>query len=279
MIHITDPATFWLTALLFFLAIFGRYVLFSLAFWWLFKVSMREQFAQRAVQLRPRKPGQDWREIGWSALTSLIFTAIAMGVMLAFQRGYTQIYTDINAYPLLWYPVSIALVLFIHETYYYWLHRLMHRPGIYKWVHKTHHDSITTSAWTAFSFHPTESVLQAIVIPALTFLLPLHISAVGLILIIMTLSSAVNHLNTEIYPHNFNKHWLGRWLIGATHHSLHHTQFRFNYGLYFTFWDKWMKTESPDFHRLFQEKTTLTPKADTKPERSPLFTPVDRVLH
>lgn len=255
MIVINSPATFGLTALLFFVAVFGRYVLFSLGFWWLFKVSLKDQFAHRSVQTRPRKEGQDWREIGWSAVTSLIFTGIAVAVILAYQNGYTDIYTDINSYPLIWYPASIVIVLFIHETYYYWLHRWMHRPGVYRWVHKTHHDSITTSPWTAFSFHPIESTLQAIIIPALTFVLPLHISAVGLILMIMTLSSAINHLNTEVYPQDFNRHWLGRWLIGATHHSLHHTQFRFNYGLYFTFWDKWMRTESPDFHRLFGEKT------------------------
>ncbi|WP_020601424.1 sterol desaturase family protein [Spirosoma spitsbergense] len=255
MIQIFGPGSLWLTGLLFFTAIFGRYVLFSLGFWWLFNVSMKQQFTHRAVQNRPRKPGQDWREIGWSVITSLIFTLMAVAVILAYNSGYGLIYTDFNAYPLVWYPFSILLVLFIHETYYYWLHRWMHRPGVYKLVHKTHHDSLTTSPWTAFSFHPTESTLQAIIIPLLTFVIPLHTSAIGIILVIMTISSAINHLNTEIYPHNFNTHWLGRWLIGATHHSLHHTQFRFNYGLYFTFWDKWMNTESPDFHRLFKEKT------------------------
>ncbi len=255
MIATISMASFWLTALLFFLAIFGRYVLFSLTFWWLFNVSMKGQFAHRSVQTRPRKPGQDRREIGWSLLTSLIFTVLASGVMLAFQNGRTLIYTDLRTFPLWWYPVSIAFVLFIHETYYYWLHRWMHRPAVYRWVHKTHHDSITTSPWTAFSFHPLESTLQAIVIPVVVFVLPLHASAVLLLLIIMTISSAINHLNTEIYPRDFDRHWLGRWLIGATHHSLHHAQFRFNYGLYFTFWDKWMKTESPDFHQLFSEKT------------------------
>jgi len=264
MIQLTNPATFWLTGLFFFLAIFGRYVLFSLTFWWLFNVSMKEQFASRAVQTRPRKNGQDRREIGWSLLTSLIFTAIALAVVLAYQAGYTQIYTRLTDYPLIWYPASIILTLFLHETYYYWLHRWMHRPGVYRWVHKTHHDSITTSPWTAFSFHPLESTLQAIVIPVLLFVFPLHVSAVGIILMIMTVSSAINHLNTEIYPRDFDQHWLGRWLIGATHHSLHHAQFRFNYGLYFTFWDKWMRTESPDFHRLFGEKTK--PKLTSRQE-------------
>ncbi|GAB3703509.1 sterol desaturase family protein [Spirosoma flavus] len=255
MIQITSPAALGLTALLFFIAIFGRYVVFSLFFWWLFKVSRKDQFASRAVETRVRKPAQERQEIGWSVVTSLIFTVIASGVMVAYQSGYTKLYTDFGTYPLLWYPISIILVLLLHETYYYWLHRWMHRPGIYRLIHKTHHDSITTSPWTAFSFHPIESVLQAIILPILIFILPLHVSAVGLILILMTLSGAINHLNTEIYPRDFNRHWLGKWLIGATHHSLHHSQFRFNYGLYFTFWDKWMNTESPDFHRIFEKKT------------------------
>lgn len=267
IIQLNSPAAYWLTGVLFFVAIFGRYVLFSLGFWWLFRLSKNGQFASRAVQTRPRKPGQDWREIGWSVVTSLIFTAIALGVMVAYQRGYTKIYLNLTDKSLWWYPVSIGLVLFIHETYYYWLHRWMHRPGVYRWVHKTHHDSITTSPWTAFSFHPFESTLQAVVIPALTFVIPLHASAVGLLLLIMTLSSAINHLNTEIYPRDFDRHWLGRWLIGATHHSLHHAQFRFNYGLYFTFWDQWMRTESPDYHRLFREKAGKKPGDVRLPKR------------
>jgi Delta7-sterol 5-desaturase len=49
---------------------------------------------------------------------------------------------------------------------------------------------------------------------------------------------------------------IGRGLIGATHHSLHHKQFKYNYGLYFTFWDKWKRTESPVYEQLFEEKTT-----------------------
>ena len=72
---------------------------------------------------------------------------------------------------------------------------------------------------------------------------------------VMSISRVINHLDIEIYPKNFHRHFFGRWLIGATHHSLHHRQFKFNYGLYFTFWDKWKKTESPQFKTLFEQKT------------------------
>ncbi|QJD79759.1 sterol desaturase family protein [Spirosoma rhododendri] len=256
MIQSCSFATLSLTALLFFLVVFGRYVLFSLAFNWLFPQPATDGPPTRPpIQARRPKADQHWREIGWSALTSVIFAGIGLGVLIAFQAGYTRIYTDLHEYGLVWYGLSIGLVLLLQETYYYWLHRWMHKPGVYRWVHKTHHDSLTTSPWTAFSFHPIESTLQAILLPVLTFILPLHSTAIVLILMIMTVSGAINHLNTEIYPHAFNRHWLGKWLIGATHHSLHHSQFRYNYGLFFTFWDRWMRTESPDFDPLFAEKS------------------------
>lgn len=145
--------------------------------------------------------------------------------------------------------------MFIHETYYYWIHRLMHHPKLYKIVHKVHHDSFIPSPWTAFSFHPIEAVLEALILPLMLFIIPVHYYTLLSYLMIMTISSVINHLNVEIYPEGFEKNKLGKWLIGATHHSLHHSQFRYNFGLYFTFWDKWTGTESPDFKATFQQKT------------------------
>jgi sterol desaturase/sphingolipid hydroxylase (fatty acid hydroxylase superfamily) len=39
---------------------------------------------------------------------------------------------------------------------------------------------------------------------------------------------------------------VGKWFIGATHHARHHKQYRYNFGLYFTFWDRLTNTEAPD---------------------------------
>ena len=131
----------------------------------------------------------------------------------------------------------------------------MHRPRIYKYIHQQHHDSIATSTWTSFSFDLLESLLQAIFLPIMIFILPLHYSVVIFLLFFMTLSATINHLDVEIYPKNFNKHPIGKWFIGATHHSLHHSEFITNYGLYFTFWDHWMNTESEAYDRRFEEVT------------------------
>ncbi|MDW3649633.1 MAG: sterol desaturase family protein [Bacteroidia bacterium] len=252
---LSDPIIFLGASIMVSLVVFFRYVLIAGGFYLFFYVFRIKQYEQRKLSKRLREKNQSRKEILWSFWTSLVFGVSGAFMLWAWQKGYTQIYFDISEHPLYLLPLSFFGTMLIHETYYYWLHRWMHKPSVYKLIHRVHHDSIVTSPWTSFSFHPWESVLQSIVVPSLVFIYPMHVSVVLLLLTTMTLTSCINHLDIEIYPKGFDKHWLGKWLIGATHHSLHHSQFRFNYGLYFTFWDKWMDTESPHYHKRFKEKT------------------------
>ena len=176
-------------------------------------------------------------------------------MVVVWQLGYTQVYEDPHQYGLWYLPGSFLAATFIHETYYYWLHRWMHVPSVFRAIHKTHHESRNTSPWTSFSFHPVESILQALIVPLTIMVLPMHYWVIVAWLVFMSVTSVINHLNVEIYPRYFNRHWLGKWLIGATHHSLHHTEFRRNFGLYFTFWDRWMGTESEKFDEVYERVT------------------------
>ena len=38
------------------------------------------------------------------------------------------------------------------------------------------------------------------------------------------------------------------WLTTTTHHDLHHAQAGYNYAPWFTWWDRWMGTEHPEYH-------------------------------
>ncbi|NUO01655.1 MAG: sterol desaturase family protein [Saprospiraceae bacterium] len=252
---LSDPMIFLLAVFGVSVVVFFRYVLIAGGFYFFFYRIARQHFTRRKISFRLRQPGQSWREVKWSALTSFAFGLAGALMLLAWQKGYTRIYTEPDAYGYAWLPVSLLIAMLLHETYYYWLHRWMHRPGVFRIIHKVHHDSLVTSPWTSFSFHPLESVLQAVVVPALTFALPFHYAVLVVLLTAMTISATINHLDIEIYPKGTSRHWLGRWLIGATHHSLHHLEFRTNYGLYFTFWDKWMGTESNKYETLIEEKT------------------------
>ncbi len=237
------------------MVVIGRYFIIAGLFQLWFYKWQKEKWASRWLGKKQIDKKQFYSEVKWSMITALIFAFAGTFTAILWQHGYTRLYDDLYEYGLWYLPVSLIISMLIHETYYYWLHRWMHKPKVFKVLHKVHHDSTTTSAWTAFSFHPLEGLLQAIILPLTIVFLPMHLYVLIFQLTLMTFSSVINHLEIETYPANFHKHLIGKWLIGATHHSLHHKQFKYNYGLYFTFWDKWKKTESPKFNTLFEEKT------------------------
>ncbi len=178
------------------------------------------------------------REIGWSLLSAAIYGLPSGIVAWGWQaRGWTRIYTEASSFPWWWMPISVVLFLFAHDTWFYWTHRWMHAPRVFRLAHAVHHASRPPTAWAAMSFHPLEAVTGAVVIPALVFLIPIHVAMLGLVLTIMTVMGITNHMGWEIFPRALVHSRLGHWLITASHHHRHHEQYRCNYGLYFRFWD------------------------------------------
>ncbi len=247
---------FLIVTLIFFIIITGRYFIIAGLFYLIFYIWLPKKWIARKINSRGYKKDQFKNEVTWSMITALIFSFAGTVTMILWQKGYTKVYLNVNDYGWWYLPASLLIFMVLHETYYYWLHRWMHIPSVFKIVHKVHHTSNITSPFTAFSFHPLEGLLQAIFLPIMLMILPMHYYIIIIQLTIMTISSVINHLDIEIYPKEFYKNIFAKWLIGASHHSLHHKQFKYNYGLYFTFWDKIKKTESPLYKQLFESKTS-----------------------
>ncbi|MEO8569652.1 MAG: sterol desaturase family protein [Ginsengibacter sp.] len=252
----STPNFFLFVTLIFFILITGRYFIVAGVFYLIFYIWFPKKWTTRKINLKGYKKGQLRIEVTWSMATAFLFSIAGTITMILWQKGYTKVYVNINEYGWWYLPVSLLVFMVLHETYYYWLHRWMHIPSVFKIVHKVHHNSNITSPFTAFSFHPFEGLLQAIFLPIMLMILPMHYYVIIVQLTIMTFSSVINHLDIEIYPKAFYKNIFAKWLIGASHHSLHHKQFKYNYGLYFTFWDKIKKTESPLYEELFESKTS-----------------------
>ncbi len=184
------------------------------------------------------------QEIGWSLASAAIYGIPAGIVAWGWQQlGWTRIYTGFSDYPLWYAPLSVLLYLFAHDTWFYWTHRWMHRPWLFRRAHAVHHASRPPTAWTAMSFHPWEALTGAIVIPALVFLIPIHVALLGLVLAIMTLMGITNHMGWELFPARLVHSRLGGWLITASHHQRHHENYQCNYGLYFRVWDRLCGTD------------------------------------
>ena len=213
-----------------------RYLMVSGGFsWW---------GQQRQPGLHSGLKPQIRREIRWSLLSAGIYGAPAGLAAFAWQaHGWTRIYTDPSEWPLWWLPVSFLLCLAIHDTWFYWTHRLMHHPALFRPIHAVHHASKPPTAWAAMSFHPWEALTGAFVIPALVFVLPLHAGVVLGVLLVMTVMGTTNHMGWELFPSWLVRGRAGKHLITASHHQLHHERYSCNYGLYFRFWDRLCGTD------------------------------------
>ena len=188
-------------------------------------------------------------EIRHSVLSAVLYALPAGFVAYAWQNwGWTRIYTDVSAMPIWWMPVSLFLYLFAHDTWFYWSHRVMHHPKLFGFMHAVHHASRPPTAWAAMSFHWSEALTGAFVIPLLVFLIPIHVGVLGLVLTIMTVMGVTNHMGWEMFPRGLVHGRAGRWLITATHHQRHHQIYRGNYGLYFRFWDRLCGTDVGQGH-------------------------------
>jgi len=229
---LTSPAVAALLSALAMTLIVGvRYLVTSGAFAWATHLVRPGLYAGQDRQIR--------REIGWSLASAAIYGAPAGIVAWGWNaHGWTRIYTDEADYPLWYLPLSVLAYLAMHDTWFYWTHRLMHRPWWFRAMHAVHHDSRPPTAWAAMSFHPWEAITGAVVIPALVLVIPIHVAALGTVLAIMTVMGIGNHMGWEMFPRVIVHGPAGRWLITATHHQKHHQAYQGNYGLYFRFWDK-----------------------------------------
>lgn len=241
--------------------IWVRYFLVAGLFYYLLWGRPEEKISAR--RLASRRPSREImsHEIKMSLASSLIFAFPGTFVLGAFKLGGTAIYTGMpSLLGWLYIPVSIFIYLMIHDTWFYWSHRAMHHPALFKATHLTHHRSRQPTPWAAFSFHPWESVSAAWLLPLCAFFIPIHAGAVMFLLIAMTLCSVVNHAGWEILPASVTDGPIGKVFISASHHNVHHHDYKANYGLYFRFWDKMMDTDKG----LFPAATTpLSSDKDT----------------
>jgi Delta7-sterol 5-desaturase len=188
--------------------------------------------------------GQIRREIVWSLASAAVYGVPAGIVAWGWARhGWTQVYTGWHDYPFWWLPASVLAYLALHDTWFYWIHRLLHRPRWFRLAHAVHHASRPPTAWAAMSFHPLEALSGAVVIPVLVFLVPIHVAMLGIVLAVMTIMGVTNHMGWEMFPQAFVRSRLGGWLITASHHQRHHDEYRCNYGLYFRVWDRLCGTD------------------------------------
>lgn len=211
-------------------------------------------------------------EILQSAVTLVVFTAIGVAAVSGRKAGILpgEIYRDADKYGGWPYMLlTIVLVTVWHETWFYWMHRLVHRKGLYKLVHLVHHKSTNPSPLAAYNFHALEAFLEGIYLVLFTLVVPMHFSVLLGHTIYAMVMNIWWHLGYEFFPSWWASHPVFKWINTSTHHNMHHAKFDGNYSLYFNFWDRILGTNFPNYEQHYAEVT-----ARRKQERNSVTAPV-----
>ena len=183
----------------------------------------------------------------------IVFALLDIIMIWLNEIGVSKLYFDVADYGWGYFFASFFITVLVHDAYFYFIHRLMHVKPIYERVHKVHHTFTNPTPFAAYAFHPLEAALEFGIAVVLVLVMPIHIIVLLTFVVYMLTMNSLAHLGFEFFPKGFARHPIGKWFLTATHHNIHHRTFRYNYGFYFTFWDRVLGTNHPHYEDLFDE--------------------------
>lgn len=229
----------------------SRYIVFAVGVWLLLWVLLAGVLAGRKIRAERPPAGQLLTEFAVSVRSVAIFSTIGLSTFLMERAGLLPGPALAKTWGPLWFWASLALMIVAHDAFFYWAHRAMHHPRLFRIFHRRHHRSMNPSPFTAYSFDLGEAAVMAAFVPLWMLLVPTQWPVVGLFMLHQIVRNTLGHSGYELMPATKDGRPLFDFLTTTVHHDLHHAQAGWNYGLYFTFWDRLMGTEHPEYHARF----------------------------
>ena len=191
-------------------------------------------------------------EIRWSMLNAALTGLSTILLYWLIREGGTKMYFAVAERGWLYFCASAALVFVGYDMWFYWYHRLLHTPWLFRHVHAVHHRAVNPTAFAAYALHPIETVVGNSYFVLLVLLVPIHPLAFGGAGLCISMFAFLVHSGYEFFPRGFTQCRLFWWLSTSTHHNMHHRHDKGNYGSLFNYWDYLMGTNHPAYHDTFE---------------------------
>lgn len=169
----------------------------------------------------------------WSLASGVtIWTLYEVLMFWAMANGYAPVLLWAD-HPV-WFVVITLLTPIWISFHFYWVHRWLHWPPLYRIAHALHHKNTNVGPWSGLSMHPVEhiiffsGILIHFIVPASPFHILFHMQH-------QSLTAATSHTGYEAMLIKDKKYLA----LGTFHHQMHHRYFDCNYGNLEMPWDKW----------------------------------------
>lgn len=173
--------------------------------------------------------GQVWMEIKMSLKSFPWLALLTLPWFVGEVRGWSMLYKT-NKYGYGYILLSVIGFIAFTDFGIYWVHRWLHHPLFYTRFHKPHHRWVVPTPFASHSFHPLDSYSQSVPYHIYSFLVPVNSYVFMILYILVNLWSISIHDGKHLMDNPF--------INSSSHHEIHHTEYYYNYGQYFTLWDR-----------------------------------------
>lgn len=179
---------------------------------------------------------------------SLLFIPLYVVPLLwvMYQFGIFEVYysTNVVGFMILQFVAMVVL----HDTYFYFCHRLFHGKKLWH-IHSVHHQSVDTTVITSHVFHVAETAVNYLFLIFFSLLAGILFGGLyylpSLVFVVYTIAWNVYlHGRKNLLPQSVTKSFFGKAFFWPSDHILHHKNGTGNFGFIFTFWDRIFRTKT-----------------------------------
>lgn len=232
--------------------------------WW------NQRHPDRRIQKDRRGEEKMREEIIRSVWALIPISALMAGGIWAQRHGFT-LFAPLEL--SIWSFLGMfAVTLLLFDAWFYWAHRLMHWRPLYKY-HRVHHKSLAPTVWSNYS----DDVVDAVVHQAYLLILPILLPVPAVVIVAHRL---LDHVNGQIGHAGF-EYFASPTArapfpgLCTTFHDQHHELFNYNYGNFFSFWDRAMGTIHPNYDDKVRHMEEGNPPEASRPNARKSVTPAE----
>jgi len=148
------------------------------------------------------------------------------------------------------FVLSFVVSLILFDAWFYFGHRLLHWPPMYRY-HALHHKSVAPTVWSNDSSGVVDTLIEHSFYLVVWFILPVPALAIFALRLFDQISGMIGHSGFEFFASPTSRR---PWpFICTTFHDLHHSKFNYNYGNIFSIWDRLLGTAHPQYDDMVKE--------------------------
>lgn len=209
--------------------------------------AVNRRHPERRIQ-KVRRSDRIRAEIRQSLVALVSVSGYVAGGLCLQANGYALFPPgELTVFSLLGWAAVSAIA---YDTWFYWGHRAMHTPAMFRF-HALHHRSVTPTTWA----NNSDGFVGTAIEQGYFLVAPLLLPIPPLVLILHKVydqgSGMFGHCGFEyVASPGARRPWP---LVCTTFHDQHHSNFRCNFSNTFSVWDRLMGTIHPSYDRKVEE--------------------------